>query len=294
MLPFVLFLDLPVEQHPLYFNIPAELLHQIAVVLMVASVDATSLLCRVALYVMGLFGTRVRTLLCSCVAGAALCTLLMSATAAVLLMAAVADKMVQLLQNELVQAFQQRALFDKTTVGMSSLRRRLLEDILWPRRFGDREPTRPIAVDGPRSSPSTIPGEATMRLIHKWSSSQRGRGVDRESLPKLANAKYANSWVLDFLTDTNVSDDQLMNHEVSRTSAPCSTGTGEEPPRRHTPPKSPVVPSKSSFLSVPRVRRLKKTSILEDGQVVVPGQSSPERKGLKSIDLVTRRSTTTC
>ncbi|KAH6948642.1 hypothetical protein HPB50_025591 [Hyalomma asiaticum] len=124
-----------------------------------------------------------------------------------------------------------------------------------------------------------------MRLIHKWSASQRGRGMDRESLPKLANSKYANSWVLDFLTDTNVSDDQLMNHEVSRASAPCSTDTGDESPRRHSPPKNPVVPSKSSFLTVPRVsRRLKKTSILEDGQVVMPGQSSPERKGLKSID----------
>nr|XP_054919279.1 uncharacterized protein LOC126548603 isoform X2 [Dermacentor andersoni] len=127
--------------------------------------------------------------------------------------------------------------------------------------------------------------EATIRLIHKWSSSQHGRGVDRESLPKLANAKYVNSWVLDFLIDTNVTDDQLMNHEVSRASAPCSTETGEESARRHSPPKQPVAPSKSSFLSLPRVsRRLKKTSILEDGQVVMPGQSSPERKGIKSID----------
>ncbi|XP_065307934.1 Na(+)/dicarboxylate cotransporter 3-like isoform X2 [Dermacentor albipictus] len=285
MLPFILFLDLPVEEHPLYFNIPAELLHQIAVVLMVASVDATSLLCRVALYAMALFGTRVRTLLCGCVAGAALCTLLMSATAAVLLMAAVADNMVQLLQNELVQAFQQRALFDQATVGLSSLRRRLLEDILWPRRFGDREPASQAVADGLRSLPSTSSSEATMRLIHKWSSSPHGRGVDRESLPKLANAKYVNSWVLDFLIDTNVTDDQLMNHEVSRASAPCSTETGEELVRRHSPPKQPVAPSKSSFLSLPRVsRRLKKTSILEDGQVVMPGQSSPERKGVKSIE----------
>ncbi|XP_070388151.1 Na(+)/dicarboxylate cotransporter 3-like isoform X4 [Dermacentor albipictus] len=204
MLPFILFLDLPVEEHPLYFNIPA---------------------------------------------------------------------------------FQQRALFDQATVGLSSLRRRLLEDILWPRRFGDREPASQAVADGLRSLPSTSSSEATMRLIHKWSSSPHGRGVDRESLPKLANAKYVNSWVLDFLIDTNVTDDQLMNHEVSRASAPCSTETGEELVRRHSPPKQPVAPSKSSFLSLPRVsRRLKKTSILEDGQVVMPGQSSPERKGVKSIE----------
>ncbi|KAK8764146.1 hypothetical protein V5799_033247 [Amblyomma americanum] len=109
LLPFVLFLDRSVDDHPLYFKIPMQILHELAMVLMVASVDATSLLCRTALYAVSLFGTRVRTLLCLCLTGAVLFTLLMNGTAAVLIMAAIADNMVQLLQNDLVQRERTRA-----------------------------------------------------------------------------------------------------------------------------------------------------------------------------------------
>ncbi|XP_077541189.1 uncharacterized protein LOC144153416 [Haemaphysalis longicornis] len=284
MLPFVLFMDLNVEQHPLYFKISAELLHEMAIVLMVASVDATSVLCRVALYAMTLFGTRLRTLICGCAAGAALCTLVMSGTAAVLIMAAIAQNIVQLLQNDIVQVFQQRALFDKATVGLSSLRRRLLEDILWPRRFGDREPLVPPTSTSPKSL--FFGGELpTLRQIRKSSSTEcRPMIPEFESLPKLANPKYANSWVLDFLTDTNVTDDQLIHREVSRASAPCSTDTPDGTQPRHSPPRNPTMPSKSS-LSLHRMSRpLRKTSILEDGQVLMPGQSSPEPKPSRSND----------
>ncbi|XP_077511981.1 uncharacterized protein LOC144122882 [Amblyomma americanum] len=287
LLPFVLFLDRSVDDHPLYFKIPMQILHELAMVLMVASVDATSLLCRTALYAVSLFGTRVRTLLCLCLTGAVLFTLLMNGTAAVLIMAAIADNMVQLLQNDLVQVFQQRALFEKATVGLSSLRRRLLQDILWPRRFGDREPATTPAGNVPSPALSASSDETTMRLIQKLSSAQQGarHGADIETIPKLANPKYANSWVLDFLIDTNVADDQLVNHEMSRASAPVSTDSAEESPPRHSPPKQPTVPNKSSLLSLPRqAGRRKKTSILEDGQVVIPGQSSPEHKPVKGIN----------
>ncbi|KAH6945231.1 hypothetical protein HPB50_007592 [Hyalomma asiaticum] len=229
-----------------------ELLHQTALVLLVVSLNGTSLMCRVALYTMALFGTRVRALLCGCVVGGVILTLLTNGTIAVLLMAAVIDNMVQLLQNELVQALQQRALFDKATIGMSSLRRRLLEDMLWPRRFGDREAAASSPSSGSVSQspsreqirePPTVahPEEVPVRLIERWSLAQQSQrqGADREALPKLANSKYANSWVLDFLTDTQVTDEQLINRE---------------------------------------------TSILDDGQLVVPGQASPEHKGVKGID----------
>lgn len=33
-------------------------------------------------------------------------------------------------------------------------------------------------------------------------------------MPKLANPKYANSWVLDCLIDTDTTDSQIMYHDV--------------------------------------------------------------------------------
>lgn len=80
-----------------------EVLHELSVMMMVSCVDSTSLLSRTTLQAMVMFGTRIRTLFCGCILGASLCCLVMSHTAVVLIMISVAEKLVQTLQNDIIQ-----------------------------------------------------------------------------------------------------------------------------------------------------------------------------------------------
>ncbi|KAG0421832.1 hypothetical protein HPB47_002288, partial [Ixodes persulcatus] len=208
LVPFLIFVNSEMDSDPVHINVPtAQLLHEVGLILMVSRVESTSLLDRTSLHAVALLGTRLRSLLWSCMLAASLCCLVMSHTAAVLLVGSVAENLVQVLQNNVVQA---------------------------------RE---------------------TATSVLKWDSLEKSRlFLGREVVPRMANPKYANSWVLNCLMDVNATDTQLMQHE----------------------------PAKSA-LSVPGIVRKgrKQTSIMEDGHVQVPGKDSAHHKSLECINLST-------
>lgn len=276
--PFIVFIDRDFPEVPAFRTIVNDLLHEISVMLLVLSVESTSLLYRTSMKMLTLFGTRIRNLLCSCMMSSACCSLFMGDTAAVLLVSGLARHMVNTLQDDTIKAFQQRAMFHQATAGLTEFRRRLLTDILWPRRLDERHP-------GGLSPPQVSPANAdpSVRSPHPCSSGG-SREEERYQLPQLALSKYADTWVVEYLVDDHLTDDDIMRKDVGTLTSNIEQSSDPRQrifPPHHTPPKAPASPGKPSLLSSWQrkgKRPRKQTSIIEDGHVVIPGESSPKPK----------------
>lgn len=107
-------------------------LREVAAVLVVLSTETTPMFTRTALTTLEYFGTRVRNLLHSCVWTTATLSLFLDQTATVLLVAAVLDRAVRAVQDDVVQALHQRALFNRATETCAPDRKMRLQSVLWP------------------------------------------------------------------------------------------------------------------------------------------------------------------
>ncbi|KAH6946825.1 hypothetical protein HPB50_015407 [Hyalomma asiaticum] len=99
-------------------------LHLVAVLLVMASTDSSTLAGRATFYVLSVTGTRLRNLLFACLALSCFLSLLLEETLAVLLIARIISKVVEVLQQESVQVLHQRELFRKTVTRMPALKGR--------------------------------------------------------------------------------------------------------------------------------------------------------------------------
>ncbi|KAK8771284.1 hypothetical protein V5799_025472, partial [Amblyomma americanum] len=96
-------------------------LHLVAMILVMASTDSTTLAARAAFFVFGSSGTRLRNVQIACVVLSYLLSLLLEETLAVLLMVRLIRKVVDVLQQESIQALHQRELLRKTVARMPAL-----------------------------------------------------------------------------------------------------------------------------------------------------------------------------
>ncbi|XP_064459915.1 Na(+)/dicarboxylate cotransporter 3-like [Ornithodoros turicata] len=124
--PFIVFINRDFTQFYNFRTILNELLHQVSIMVMILSMESTSVLQRTSLWLLAFLGTRARNLLCGCLVGSIFCSFFMGDTAAVLLMAGLTKHVVKTLQADVIKAFHQRTLYDKATAGLSQLRQRLL------------------------------------------------------------------------------------------------------------------------------------------------------------------------
>ncbi|XP_070390677.1 Na(+)/citrate cotransporter-like isoform X3 [Dermacentor albipictus] len=105
-------------------------LHVVAVMLVIRLCRSLSLFDRAAVVVIRHKGTRVRSLMLAFSALSLLATLFLDNGVTTLLMAALIERAAKALQDNTIQAYQKRALFNKATRGFSRHRRKTFEDLL--------------------------------------------------------------------------------------------------------------------------------------------------------------------
>ncbi|XP_064482790.1 uncharacterized protein LOC135395622 isoform X4 [Ornithodoros turicata] len=89
--------------------------------------------------------------------------------------------------------------------------------------------------------------------------------------PQLAQSKYANTWVVDYLVSSRLTDEQLLRQDVEASNQDRSTE-----PRVHRTPSAGSPRKEGASL---RSKLLQKhASILEYGQVYIPGDESPGKE----------------
>ncbi|XP_064460109.1 Na(+)/citrate cotransporter-like isoform X2 [Ornithodoros turicata] len=106
-------------------------LRELASVLLVLCINCTSLVTRTALAILEYCGTRMRAILLSCLWATVATSLFLDSTAVVSVMVAIVGRLVTAIQDDVIQAFHQRSLFQKATEGFTAIRRKGLEDALF-------------------------------------------------------------------------------------------------------------------------------------------------------------------
>ncbi|KAL1428587.1 hypothetical protein MTO96_002949 [Rhipicephalus appendiculatus] len=106
------------------------ILHLVAVMLLIRLGHSFGLFDRAAMVVIRLKGTRVRSLMFAFSGLSLVATLFLDNGVTTLLMAALIERATKVLQDDAVQAYQKKALFNKATCGVSRYRRKTLEDLL--------------------------------------------------------------------------------------------------------------------------------------------------------------------
>ncbi|KAL1436435.1 hypothetical protein MTO96_049669 [Rhipicephalus appendiculatus] len=188
MMPLFLYLELDFFGDVNNF-LPGSVLHVVALILMMASTDSTTLAAHIAFYMLSVTGTRLRNLQLTCLALSCFLSLLLEETLAVLLMARLIWKAVEVLQQESVQVLHQRELFRKTVTRMPALRARpeLRESLL-----------RSVEEASTDSSPSTVMDfsapRATLSLLqtHEKPSTSFGQRASNKDIERLMSLPFSN------------------------------------------------------------------------------------------------------
>ncbi|XP_070385166.1 uncharacterized protein [Dermacentor albipictus] len=258
MMPLFLYMELELFGEVTdYF--PGSVLHLVAVMLMIASTDSTTLATHVTFFVLSVTGTRLRNLQLTCLALSCFLSLLMEETLAVLLMARLILKAVEVLQQESVQVLHQRELFRKTVTRNPALSARpdIREALLGniddtglesPASTSRELPTSraPLSVlqtgetpstsSGQRASSSDIQRPASLPVLNETADQSAVIGpVDRET-QSLESSLSADS---SFLTSEDLSFLFATEHSDRR-------GTRNFSAEDHVPASPSVSPSLSS------------------------------------------------
>ncbi|XP_077507149.1 uncharacterized protein LOC144116285 isoform X2 [Amblyomma americanum] len=237
-------------QLPCRFSTPTMqiVLTELAATFLVLAAEQTTVFDQLALKLLQVTGTRIRNLIFVSSATSALCTLLMDANASVLVVSALLAAIVRAIQDDIIQGYHQRALFDRATSRLPTLRRRQLENMLWPQR--------PSHDD---DLPSEIMGAVSLCESPLLS-------VDDSE-----NASFGES------TEQALWDFVMYSCEF----APRRPRTP-----KHTPPVQPAYPVRSSLYDPQRgPRQPKRASFYEDGTVIYPGRDSPlPKRGYTNAD----------
>ncbi|KAH7952389.1 hypothetical protein HPB52_022189 [Rhipicephalus sanguineus] len=222
---------------------------ELAAAFLVLASERTMAVDHFVLRVLQITGTRMRNLAVLCATMAVFCSVLLDTSASVLVVGAVIAAVVRAIQDDAVQGYHQRALFDKATRLLPAMRRRQLENMLWPQRVSHGDDDLPPEMMGAVSL-----CESPLLSVDMSEGASFGESTE-EAL-----------W--DFI---------MYNTEFAA-----------KPPRapKHTPPPQPAYPTRSSLWDPERAQRAaKRTSFLEDGDVVFPGKDSPlPKRGYGNAD----------
>ncbi|KAH7946439.1 hypothetical protein HPB49_024960 [Dermacentor silvarum] len=229
--------------------IVAVVLCELAAAFLVLSSERTTAVDLFVLRVLQVTGTRMRTLAVLCATVGVFCSCLMDTNASVLVVGALITAVVRAIQDDVVQGYHQRALFDKATRLLPAIRRRQLENMLWPQRLSHGDDDLPPEMMGAVSL-------CESPLL---------------SVDMTEGASFGES------TEEALWDFAMYNTEFNN-----------KAPRvpKHSPPTQPAYPTRSSLWDPERAQRTPKcTSFLEDGAVVLPGKDSPlPKRGYGNAD----------
>ncbi|KAL1414265.1 hypothetical protein MTO96_007629 [Rhipicephalus appendiculatus] len=238
-LPIFLLPLLQLPGHPDGLSAEPMVLCELAAAILVLASERTMAVDHFVLRVLEITGTRMRNLAVLCAAMAVFCSVLLDTSASVLVVGAVIAAVVRAIQDDAVQGYHQRALFDKATRLLPAMRRRQLENMLWPQS----------AVHGDADLPPEMMGAVSLCESPLLS-------VDTTEGASLGESTEEALW--DFI---------MYSTEFT-------AKTPRDP--KHAPPAQPAYPTRSSLWDPQRAQRApKRTSFLEDGAVVFPGNDSP-------------------
>lgn len=278
MLPMLLFTvgDVLGEDVAIASYISPYALHMVAAMIVIGAGKSAKLFDRIAIVVLRNHGTRIRSLLLGFAGMALFLSLFLDNSITTLVMVAFIERAILTIQDNTIQNFQKKALFNKVTRRYSRTRRKTLEELCL-------RTTESIADLDPSRRGSTSIDEETRNEGRQSFTPEATVGIGRQGSP--VPAVPASVTVNDVKKTTARANRQLSL--VSPVPSPKYFLAGT--PKARKPSVVSAIKPRAQSASSDR-RRI---SIMERGQIVLPGSSSPDsrRNSLPAVLTARRRST---
>ncbi|XP_064460222.1 uncharacterized protein LOC135370409 isoform X2 [Ornithodoros turicata] len=243
------------------------MLHVVAAMIVVGASKSTKLFDRAAIVVLRNHGARIRSLLLGFAGVALILTVFLDNSVTTLVMVTLIERATHTIQDSTIQGFHKKALFNKVTRRYSRSRRKTLEDIY----LRDLDSMAEIE-----------------RSAHNYATEDYD-GARRSEIAAAENSPTAESGAAAPFVTTTVPKTPPLVTAKRKARVPLAPSVSP----RTTPS---TTTTKDSKTILPRtVNRLRRSiAIMERGQVVVPGTSSPAPSSLRATSPTTsshRRST---